>query len=92
VVGALADLVAGLVVGRQSGQGLIQQFAVIIGVIGAGVARSLQHREWFTGVVAPRSQRMEPEPAFVGRGRVFFLRVRVNQGGVEVQNQQTLRR
>ena len=43
------------------------------------------NREQLVGVVAPHSERMEPEPAFEVRCRLFLLRVRGDQGGVDVE-------
>jgi hypothetical protein len=59
--------------------------------VAAGVARPQHRRERLTGAITtvqPCSQRMEPEPAFVGgRGAVLVVRVRGDQRRVEVDTQ-----
>ena len=64
---------------------------VVGGGVRPGVPGPQHHRQRLPGavraVVDERPQRMEPEPAFERGRRVFLLRVRGDQGGVEVDDQ-----
>ena len=56
------------------------------GVVGVRVPRPEPNRQQFVGVVAPHPERVEPEPAFeVGR-RLFLLRMRGHQRGIDVEH------
>ena len=51
-----------------------------------GVARTQQPGECFAGGVEIGEQRMEPEPALVRRRRLFLVRMRADQGGVDIDH------
>ena len=71
---------------RQLGQRIVQHGDVIGGGPRPGVTRAQQPGERFTGGVEIGQQRMEPEPTLVGRRRLFFLRVGVDQRGVKIDH------
>jgi len=71
---------------RQLGEGGVEHRYVIGGGAGAGVAGPQQHGQLLAGGIQPGAQRVEPEPALVGRRRLFLLRVRPDQGGVDVDH------
>ena len=56
------------------------------GSAGPGVARSQHTRECFTGGVQVGEQRMEPEPSLPCRCRQFFVGVRSDEGGVDIDH------
>ncbi len=71
---------------RQLGEGGVEHRYVIGSGAGAGVAGPQQHGQLLAGGILPGAQRVEPEPALVGRRRLFLLRVRPDQGGVDVDH------
>ena len=71
--GIVAFFVAELVLGRHRADHLLEQFEVVVGVPGGGVARAQHGGQRLFGVVAPRRQRVEPEAVLVGRRGVLLL-------------------
>jgi len=67
-------------------QGVVEDDDVVGGGARAGVARPQQGGEWFAGGVQVGHERVVTEPALVGRRRALLLRVRADQGGVEVDH------
>jgi len=57
--GVVTGLVTYLVLRRESGDRLVQQLEVIIGVVRAGVARTQHQRERLSGRVAPGAEGMK---------------------------------
>jgi hypothetical protein len=81
---------------RQLSQRRIQHRDLIGGVVGGGLAWAQHRRQWFAGaagaVVNERQQWVKTKPALeVGRS-ALFLRVRTDQGGVQVNHHQLIRR
>jgi hypothetical protein len=92
-VGAHQDLAAGAgprSVPGQLAQRLAQHGDVVGGGVGAGVARAQQHRKRLTGagraVIDERPQWMVAKPALKRRRRALLVRVRRDQGGVDVDD------
>jgi len=79
--------VAGLVVLGKSRQRPVEEFDVVVGIVGSGVPCTELGGQRFIGRVAPHTQRKEPEALLIGGGGVLLLGVGVDQGGVEVQHQ-----
>lgn len=79
---------------RQLLQCLGEDRFVVGGGVRAGIAGAQRDRGRLAravgSVVDERAQRMEPEPLFPGRGGVLFLAVRVEQGGVQIDDQRIL--
>ena len=72
------------------GQGGVEDRDLVRGVVGVCLPRSQQPGQRFTGptrtVVDEREHRVEPEPALEVRGRLLLLRVRTDQGGIEIDD------
>ena len=62
---------------------------MVTGGVAPGVARSPEHRQGLVGVVQPRPQRVMSEAALEVAFGVFFVRVRGDQRGVEVDHDLT---
>ena len=73
-------------VDRQLSQRSIQDVDMIGGGARPGVARSQQPGQRLTGGVQIRHQRVEPEPALIGRRRVLFIRVDVDEHPVDIDH------
>ena len=52
----------------------------------SGVAATEHSSECFTGGIEVGEQRVKPEPTLVGRRRVFLVRMRTDQGGIDVDH------
>jgi len=57
--------VAQLVLAWQHGDHLVQQFEVVIGVVGTGISRAEDRTEWLAGRVAPSSEGVKAKTALV---------------------------
>ena len=76
-------------VDRQLTQRSIQDVDVVGGGTRPGVARSQQPGQRLTGGVQIRHQRVEPEPVLIGRRRVLFIRVDVDEHPVDIDHVET---
>ena len=66
--------------------GLVEDADVVGDGVGPGVARAEHPRERLAGRVGETEQRVEPEPALVGRGgSILALGVDLDKGGVDVE-------
>ena len=82
--GVVTLFVAEGVFSGQASHGALEEFEVVVGVVGCGVARSQHGGEGLVGVVAPHRQGTEPEAVLIrGRGVLLFC-MHVEQGRVEV--------
>ena len=71
---------------RQLGQRRVEHGEMIGGVVRARPTRTQQPGQCFTGAVQIGEDRIEPEPAFVGRRGVLLVRMGVHQGAVKVDH------
>jgi hypothetical protein len=79
--------------GGQLGERQVDHVDVILGGVGAGVARPQQTGERLAGAIATvqvRQQRIEPEAALGGPGRTLLWRVCIQQRAVHINGQQPL--
>ncbi len=90
--GVVAFFVAERVRRGHGADGALEEFEVVVGVVGGGVARSQHGGQGFFGVVAPHGDGVEPEAVFVGGRGVLLFRVHVEQGRVEVPDHRADRR
>lgn len=74
----------------QLGQGEIEHRDVIRRAVRMGVARPQHHGEGLAGGVAKAGHRMEPKAVLVRRSGAVLLRVRVQEGGVDVQDERSM--
>ncbi len=58
----VAFFVAERVLGGHGPHGLLEEFEVVVGVVGGGVARAQHRGQGFLGVVAPHGDGVEPKP------------------------------
>ena len=90
--GVVAFFVAEAYSGGHGPDGLLEQFEVVVGVVGGGVARAQHGGQGLVGVVAPHGHGVEPEAVLIRRRGVLLLRVHVEQGRVEVPDHRAHRR
>ena len=80
-------MVAGSDPGGQLGDSCVEDVQVIGDRVRAGVARAQHRGECLAGLVGETEQRVEPEPALVGRARpLLVLGVDLDQRRVDVQH------
>jgi len=78
-----ADQYVGPVLGRDLRERRTQHCDVVGGGVRPGVAGPVHDRQVVLDVGAPRTEGMEPEPALVGPGRAFLVRLRLDRRGVQ---------
>jgi hypothetical protein len=74
-------------------EGVEEAFQVILGGVGAGIARPQQAGQRLASAIAAvqeAHQWVEPEPVLVGAGRALLVGVGVHQGPADIDRQQSL--
>jgi hypothetical protein len=69
----IARLMTQLVLSRQHGEGAVEELEVVIGIVGAGSAGTKDRIERLARGVAPRSEGVKAEAAFVGGSGLLFF-------------------